>query len=523
MNDIQIAEAITPQIGLHYKEGRSNCRILPKYALTCFRTLASVLCDLIAGEDGPKGTLEGRIDQMFAEKLLDKSTAYRLHELRNNGNKGTHPEQYPNANFDELASSSETAAIKLIEWLYKSRGGKLPEDIEIADVASTELHRLGYLAMFGRDVDAMYRAGLYLQQRAENDSKVGSGVIRPDGYMVTSEQDIEQAMLWFKCAAKEGHVDAMYQYGLYRSQSKVVPEDPIYARQDGERYLFLASEQGNADALCASGDLYRHGSALHDKDLSMAIEYYEKAAVQKHPVAMATLGYMYSQGEGCEPNAEAAAQMSLRAAEAGYPQGQYNVCQHYLKGDGIELDAKKGYAWLDAAADQGYQPAQLLIAQLMIQGEEWPKYDAHDLFQSAAQEPYLRSRVLFSLSKLEREQSKGLESWLNTASYLQKCYALVVDEKDCHGIKDEVIASSKTVVGRLRTHVQMVGPQQDGSDLLACCLFHASGVPLTEPEKLQFYSELSDIAVQAAADRVAGIDKGMDKSQQFLLRRACIK
>lgn len=493
MNDIQIAEAISSKIGLHYKEGRSNCRILPKYALTCFRTLASVICDLIAGEDGPKGKLEVRIDLMLDAKLLDKSTAYRLHELRNNGNKGTHPDQYPNADFDELASSSETAAVKLIAALYRSRVSKLPEDIEIADVASTELHRLGYLAMFERDVDAMYRAGLYLQQRAENDSKVGSGFIRPDGYMVTSEQDIEQAMLWFKCAAKEGHVDAMYQYGLYRSKSKAVPEDPNYVRQDGERYLFLASEEGNADALCANGDLYRYGSALHDKDLSMAIEYYEKAAAQKHPVAMATLGYMYSKGEGCEPDAEAAAQMSLRAAEAGYPQGQFNVCQHYLKGDGIELNAEKGYAWLDAAADQGYQPAQLLIAQLMIIGMEWPKYDARDLLQSAAQESYLRSRVLLSLSKFERKQSKGLQSWVLAANYLQQCYALVVDEEDCHDIKDEVMALARTVVERLRAHIKMVGTQKDSADLLACCMFHASGVPLTDEEKRQFFREFTEI------------------------------
>ena len=515
MNDIQVADAISAEIGQHYKEARSNCSILPKYALNCFRVLASVICELIAVGNAPKGTLSEQIDLMLSGKILDKSTAYRLHELRDNGNKGTHPEQYREVDFDELALRSETAAIELIKTLYRLKVGKLPNDIEIADVASSELHRLGYLAMFQRDVDAMYRAGLYLQQRAEKESD-GSGIIRADGYLITAAQDIEQAVLWFKCAAKEGHAGAMYQYGRYRSTREYVAEDPLYVRQEGERYLYQASEKGDADALCAMGDLYYEGSALHDQDYGEAITFFQKAAELKHPTAMASLGYMYSAGLGCEPDPQAAANMSLLAAKAGFPQAQYNVCQHYLKGNGIEQSEKEGYKWLEAAADQGYQHAQFLIAQLMIVGMDWPKYDARSLLESAVQNPDLHSQALFSLAKLERKNLKGLQSWINAAGYIQESYAAVVEEDDCHHIGPQVVELGKEVVSRLRAHVKSAGPRLDGSDLFACCLFHLSGVPLTREERNQWYIEWLDLLHHTKDDTLGALALG----QMQLSRRA---
>jgi uncharacterized protein len=334
MNDIETANQISAEIGFYYEQGRANRDILPSYSLTCFRSLATVICNALDKDvSSPSVKLTEKIKAIQATQLLKRGDINHLHTLRLHGNKGVHREESPEADFDRLAAEAEIAAMALIRTLYPMfKNADLPE-FEVADVASGELQRITYRTMVDRDVDAMYRTALFLQERAELASQDYVGPARAsDGFPITSVPDIDQAMYWFKLCADQGHAESMYRLGQYKSKYRTEPEHPDYGLQHGERLLYLASEMGNADALHSMGGLFFYGSSLHEKDYEAAREYYEKAAELNHPGALAQLGHMYASGLGCEPNARSAAEFSLRAAEAGFPQGQYNVFLLYWKG-----------------------------------------------------------------------------------------------------------------------------------------------------------------------------------------------
>jgi hypothetical protein len=155
MNDIEIARQISPEVGLHYEQGRANSRVLSEHSLKCFRSLASVICHYLDNRLSLTMKLDDNIHAIKTSRLLKTPDIYRLHVLRLNGNKGVHSEACPETDFLRLASESEKAALDLIKTLYKLDTGEDSTDLEIADVASNELQRICYKAMFEQDVDAM--------------------------------------------------------------------------------------------------------------------------------------------------------------------------------------------------------------------------------------------------------------------------------------------------------------------------------------------------------------------------------
>tara|TARA_Y100000296_G_scaffold87152_1_gene130108 strand:+ start:438 stop:2093 length:1656 start_codon:yes stop_codon:yes gene_type:complete len=519
MNDIELAEAISPEIGLHYKSGRSNCQVLPLHSLVCFRSLASVICDEFGVPLGLGNSLDARIEALLSAAELGKPDIYRLRELRNNGNLGAHPEDSPQTDFLRLAQASDKAAQALIKSVYALRVGPVPRDLVTVDVATDELQRIGYQATFDRDVDSMYRAGLYLQSRATSASQTGSGAIRSDGFLLSTAQDIDQAIFWFKHAAQAGHVEAMYQYGFYRSRNRIDVVDPLYAQQEGERFLFRAGEEGNADALYEVGNLYYDGSNLHDKDLVQAREYYERAAELNHPGALGQLGYMYSYGVGCEANLSTAAHFILRSAEAGFPQGQYNAAQIYFSGKGVNQEVDKALEWLERSVAQDYRLAQLQLAQLLVEDQVTaPDYDPMDLLQSSLQAPDLRPQALLTMAKLMfAEQS--LKSWVLAANQIQEAYELALEEDQPSVQLDYCKKLGKEIAAKLRnvTPGKMADQDLEFAHLSACCLFDANGVPL--PKRADFNDRLQEL-VGKLATNVPGASEQLG---QFFLQRSCLR
>lgn len=520
MNDIELAQAISPEVGLHYKRGRSNCKVLPLHSLLCFRSLASVICAVFGVPLGLGNNLDSRIEALLGAAELGKPDIYRLRELRNNGNLGAHPEDNPQMDFPRLALASEKAARELIKSVHAIKVGAVPHDLVIVDVATDELQRIGYQAAFERDVDSMYRAGLYLQERAEKASQNGSGIIRSDGFKANAAQDIDQAIFWFKHAAEGGHVEAMFQYGLYRASNTIEPVDPLYAQQEGERFLFRAGELGSADALFEMGNLFYDGSRLHEQDMDQARLYYERAAELNHPGALAQLGYMYSYGVGCEANAQTAAQYSLRSAEAGFPQGQYNASQLYRSGAGLDQDLDKSLEWLEMSVSQEYRPAQLMLAQLIIEGyvSDRPEYDPMVLLQSSLQAPDLRSRAFLSMAKLS-QVDQGLKSLIAAADQIQQAYELALVEGDKWDTAEPCRKLGKMIATRLRVLPRERGPdpELEMAYLLACGLFDAEGVPLAK--RAQFINRYQELIGLAAK----GLPGATQRAADYLIAKACIQ
>src|SRR5699024_5702406 len=93
---------------------------------------------------------------------------------------------------------------------------------------------------------------------------------------------------------------------------------------EGERLVLQAAELGNADADAFIGKCYLLGSKAFDVDYGQALAHLRRAAEEGHPGALANLGVMLHDGLGVERDLAGSAQLTLRAARAGFPQAQFN-------------------------------------------------------------------------------------------------------------------------------------------------------------------------------------------------------
>ncbi len=130
-------------------------------------------------------------------------------------------------------------------------------------------------------------------------------------------KDDKQAVVWYRKAAEQGHIDAqsklgfMYKYGL-----------GVKDEQQAVVWFRKAAEQGHAGAQLFLGMIYENGEGV-PKDEQQAVEWYRKAAEQGHASAQESLGVMYAQGQGV-PKDEQSAYFWLLLASA---QGN----QHHVK------------------------------------------------------------------------------------------------------------------------------------------------------------------------------------------------
>lgn len=524
MNDIELSYCVSAEIGKLYEEGKTVSRELPGYTLVCLRSVASAFCHALDQELGHNIDLIKKIQSLESQQLITSSICGKLHSLRINGNKGAHPEKFDHSNLDlpSLAESSLAAARELVEFLYPLvKAGETVPKYETIEPPSSEWRSICYKAMLENNPDSQYLAGLYLQEKAK-DLTPTTGICRStDRYSLEAAPFIDQAVLMFKLGAKQEHTNCMYQYGLYQSKLSCdgYGRDIEAVRKEGEFYIWRASVDGNADALSTMGSLYFSGSLQYEQDYELAYEAYKSAADQEHPEALAQLGYMHNQGLGCSQDAVLAAQYSLKSAEAGYPQGQYNTYIFYVRGNGIEKNDAEALTWLNAAVKQEYPPAILAYATLIMDGQ-LPKQsivEIKDLLSQCLVQEDLKSRALLKIATLESDEP-NVEAWIAAAHHVQDCYEIIINDGDPHGLKDECLKVALKVATVLRSGIQTNSHLQDlelGTNrLLACCLFDSKGVPIKDKKK--FSDEYSDLMSQA----LDGTPNALEKLQQFTRNNA---
>ena len=232
----------------------------------------------------------------------------------------------------------------------------------------------------GGDVDAMCNLGsAYL---------IGTDV----------DRDPEKAAYWFEKAAAEGESIAMFNLGLMyakgfgversfekaaewmRKAKKAGDDDAgrILPQFEREAEMMKNAEAGdtNAQALLSAELLQIAGSNMLDKagpeqDYSDALYWAWKAAKAGEPIAMNTLGILYSKGWGTAKNYEESFRWYLEAAERGFDIAMSNVAYDYVYGKGVALDLDKSVAWFEKAIEAGWNdsnqdlPRTRRIAEIM--------------------------------------------------------------------------------------------------------------------------------------------------------------
>jgi TonB family protein len=128
-----------------------------------------------------------------------------------------------------------------------------------------------------------------------------------------------------------------------------------------------AADQGNATARNNVGWLYQNGWGVK-QDYVEAMAWYRKAADQGNPTAQVSLGWLYRKGYGVERDYAQAMAWFRKAADQDNAQARANIGWLYEKGLGVKQDYAEAMLWYRKAADQGNTDAQNDIGGLYQNG-----------------------------------------------------------------------------------------------------------------------------------------------------------
>jgi TPR repeat protein len=148
-------------------------------------------------------------------------------------------------------------------------------------------------------------------------------------------RDKEEAVRWYKKAAKQGLPEAMYNVGISYFNGEGVPADLNFSYA----YMLAAESHGDAQADEALNRIRDEMSGHTD-------------------IAKLKLGEMYEKGEDLPKELGKAATIYLEIAHANYKQvwfasrAQFKVCRLYETGTGVPLDLSEAKSWCKKAASE---------------------------------------------------------------------------------------------------------------------------------------------------------------------------
>lgn len=511
LDDIQLALAASPQLGRLYSNAKALSVDSPAQSLLYLRGLAATFCQVLDQDFTARDSIEDRVKSLERRGLLRPQALRHLRTLQQHGNRSAHPEQYAHEVQDYLAmaDASMAAARALCEQIFTLRNESVPDYQVIEPEQSGLLRDLCYMAMVKDDVEAIHQIGVFFKEKADQVEDLDTYVLA-DNYGDTARDHIDQAMFWFKRGAQRKHPGCQYAYGNYLANTR---SDDRQLLIEGEGLILQAAEAEHADAMVYVAGSLLEGSGIFEKDLSLAREYYERAAAQGHPAALGQLGAIYEQGIGCEKNPVAAAKYTMCAAEAGYPQGQFNLFVLYLHGTGVESDTSKALRWLQLAVDQNFPAAVFnracLAQQGLIEGEGLK--EALALYHKLIGTADFHARAALAIAEITLATETGVESVMDAAVKLQDCHRWLVRDGDPYEIMEDCLASLAKAVRRLRDHIGTYGPdpKMRFGDVILCTHFDAAGVPVEDVAART--SEVFDLVEGMNSTRAGAKDRVIDQ------------
>lgn len=158
-----------------------------------------------------------------------------------------------------------------------------------------------------------------------------------------------RALVWYRYAARLGHIEALYTLGDAYRRGFGTPADIDRAVE-----LFrLAAEGGSERGLFAYAVCCERGIGMA-ADQRAAFRFYEQAAAGGYAPAQNNLGGCYEYGIGTPRNTVAAVEWYAAAANAGQPDGQCRLGICYELGLGVTTDKEKAIRLYELAAEQGH-------------------------------------------------------------------------------------------------------------------------------------------------------------------------
>ncbi|HSM21129.1 MAG TPA: tetratricopeptide repeat protein [Rubrivivax sp.] len=124
------------------------------------------------------------------------------------------------------------------------------------------------------------------------------------------------------------------------------------------------AERGDAQAQSSLAIAYLYGQGVA-KDVRLARQWAEKAALQGNAEGQYVLGLISLAGLGVLQNFQTAIQWFEKAAQQNHAEAQYRLGVIHQKGYGVDVDKTKAHFWFNLAAAQGQLEATAARDRLM--------------------------------------------------------------------------------------------------------------------------------------------------------------
>jgi TPR repeat protein len=151
--------------------------------------------------------------------------------------------------------------------------------------------------------------------------------------------------------------------------------DQIAARLDGDERAALiraGAEAGVAEAQAVWGQMLLDGAGV-ERDQAAAFAWFNRAAAQRHAMALNMVGRCYDLGWGVAVDKVRAAACFRSAAEAGLVEAMYNHATALALGAGVAEDRSAALGWFARAAEAGYAKAMNHLGSFHEDGWATPR------------------------------------------------------------------------------------------------------------------------------------------------------
>lgn len=237
-----------------------------------------------------------------------------------------------------ISSGDDIAKDMYAKYLY--RLGKYREAIKVYESmqyqSADSAYRLG----------TMYRDGVHAFVDSEDPIKV-----------LPPQPDYYKASYYLQEAADRNHAAAAFELALlnfrpFEHHRKNFPK--------ALKYFSIAADRGNAEAQYMLGYMYENGHV--GVNIEKAIECYERAVTQNHPLASLQLSRLYQQPE-CT-NYHKAYQHALKASNSGVAEAEYILGTLLLFGRGCKCDVNEAYRHFQNAEAHGIFQAKMMLGEI---------------------------------------------------------------------------------------------------------------------------------------------------------------
>ncbi|MBO4789503.1 MAG: sel1 repeat family protein [Oxalobacter sp.] len=146
------------------------------------------------------------------------------------------------------------------------------------------------------------------------------------------------------------------------------------------------AEKGDPCATFHMGKIYSLGIGVV-RDVSQAVEWYEKAMELGEARAFGNLGWFYQAGTGVVKNPEKAFELLTQAGNDGVQSAKTASGTMLLQGEGCEKDVQEGIKRIEEAFEAGYLNAGNHLSDIYFEGKWVPKdiEKSHDWLEKVAE------------------------------------------------------------------------------------------------------------------------------------------